>query len=150
MATFQKRGDTWRAIVRRKGHKPKSATFPTKGLAKVWADRIELELAEADARGTVGAGMTIAELVDWYRRDVGRLKRVSKTQAGNLTRIREGLGTVVAAKLTVAQIVERFALPIKLVHLVLIDGNFVPPGERAARVLKDGDTLAIWPPVAGG
>ena len=106
MATFQKRGDTWRAIVRRKGHKPKSATFPTKGLAKVWADRIELELAEADARGTVGAGMTIAELVDWYRRDVGRLKRVSKTQAGNLTRIREGLGTVVAAKLTVAQIVE--------------------------------------------
>ena len=32
---------------------------------------------------------------------------------------------------TVAQIVERFALPIKLVHLVLIDGNFVPPGERA-------------------
>jgi len=51
---------------------------------------------------------------------------------------------------TVAQIVERFALPITLVHLVLIDGNFVPPGERASRVLNDGDTLAIWPPVAGG
>lgn len=92
MASFQKRGDAWRAIVRRKGHAPKCKTFPTKTLAKVWADRVELELAEADARGTVGVGMTIAELVDWYRRDVGKLKRVSKTQVGNLTRIREGLG----------------------------------------------------------
>ncbi len=51
---------------------------------------------------------------------------------------------------TVAQLVERFALPLKLVHLVLIDGNFVPPAERAGRVLKNGETLAIWPPVAGG
>jgi sulfur carrier protein ThiS len=51
---------------------------------------------------------------------------------------------------TVAQIVERFALPLKLVHLVLIDGTFVPPADRAGRVLKDGETLAIWPPVAGG
>ena len=51
---------------------------------------------------------------------------------------------------TVAQIVERFALPLRLVHLVLIDGNFVPPAERASRILNDGETLAIWPPVAGG
>ena len=49
-----------------------------------------------------------------------------------------------------AQLVERFALPLKLVHLVLIDGTFVPPAERASRVLSDGETLAIWPPVAGG
>jgi sulfur carrier protein ThiS len=51
---------------------------------------------------------------------------------------------------TVAQLVERFALPLKLVHLVLIEGTFVPPAERASRVLSDGETLAIWPPVAGG
>lgn len=51
---------------------------------------------------------------------------------------------------TVTQLVKRFSLPEKLVHLVLIDGNFVPPGERAGRVLRDGETLAIWPPVAGG
>ena len=51
---------------------------------------------------------------------------------------------------TVAQVVERFALPLKLAHLVLIDGNFVPPAERIGRVLMDGETLAIWPPVAGG
>ena len=51
---------------------------------------------------------------------------------------------------TVQQIIERFALPQKLCHLVLIDGHFVPPGERAGRALKEGEILAIWPPVAGG
>jgi sulfur carrier protein ThiS len=51
---------------------------------------------------------------------------------------------------TVAAVVARFALPQKLVHLVVIDGHFVPPDQRQGRVLKDGETLAIWPPVAGG
>jgi sulfur carrier protein ThiS len=51
---------------------------------------------------------------------------------------------------TVAQVVERFSLPQKLVHLVLIDGNFVPPAARDGRALQEGETLAIWPPVAGG
>jgi sulfur carrier protein ThiS len=51
---------------------------------------------------------------------------------------------------TVDQVIARFALPRNLVHLVLIDGSFVPPAERGSRILADGDTLAIWPPVAGG
>ena len=51
---------------------------------------------------------------------------------------------------TIEQVTEPFQLPQKLVHLVLIDGTFVPPAERASRVLSDGETLAIWPPVAGG
>jgi len=51
---------------------------------------------------------------------------------------------------TVAQLIERFSLPQKMVHLVLIDGNFVPPAARLSRTLRDGETLAIWPPVAGG
>jgi len=50
----------------------------------------------------------------------------------------------------VADIIERFNLPRKLVHLVLIDGTFIPPAERATRTLREGETLAIWPPVAGG
>jgi sulfur carrier protein ThiS len=51
---------------------------------------------------------------------------------------------------SVAQVIERFNLPPRLVHLVLLDGAFVPPGDREARLLQDGETLAIWPPVAGG
>ncbi|MBU1237967.1 MAG: MoaD/ThiS family protein [Gammaproteobacteria bacterium] len=51
---------------------------------------------------------------------------------------------------TVLQIIERFSVPLKSCHLVLIDGNYVPPTERGTRILKDGETLAIWPPIAGG
>jgi sulfur carrier protein ThiS len=51
---------------------------------------------------------------------------------------------------TIAEVVEPFNLPMKLVHLVLVNGVFVPPAERGSRVLVEGDVLAIWPPIAGG
>ena len=56
----------------------------------------------------------------------------------------------VAEGTTVEHLIKRYSLPEKLVHLVLIDGTFIPPGERAGRAMRDGETLAIWPPVAGG
>jgi sulfur carrier protein ThiS len=50
----------------------------------------------------------------------------------------------------IADIVERFHLPEKLVHLVLVNGVYVAPEARGGRGLQEGDVLAIWPPVAGG
>jgi len=41
-------------------------------------------------------------------------------------------------------------VPLEQCHLVLINGLFVPPPERATRTLANGDHLAAWPPVAGG
>lgn len=51
---------------------------------------------------------------------------------------------------TIGELVARFQLPPKLVHLVLVNGVYIAPGQRAERTLQDGDVLAIWPPVAGG
>ena len=51
---------------------------------------------------------------------------------------------------SVAQVIEPFGLPQKLVHLVLVNGVYVPPERRLSQVLVDGDVLAIWPPIAGG
>jgi sulfur carrier protein ThiS len=56
----------------------------------------------------------------------------------------------IAPDATIADIIEPFNLPMKLVHLVLINGVYVAPGERASRTLQEGDVLAIWPPIAGG
>lgn len=51
---------------------------------------------------------------------------------------------------TIAAVIERQALPERSCHLVLVNGVFVPPGERATRALRQDDELAIWPPIAGG
>jgi sulfur carrier protein ThiS len=50
----------------------------------------------------------------------------------------------------IASVIEPFGLPQKMVHLVLVNGVYVAPEHRMTHVLKDGDTLAIWPPIAGG
>ena len=51
---------------------------------------------------------------------------------------------------TIAQVIERQNLPLKQCHLVLIDGIYIAPAERVVRSLAEGETLAIWPPIAGG
>lgn len=48
-------------------------------------------------------------------------------------------------------IIDAHQVPRKLAHLVLINGVFVCEADRdQAGILKEGDVLAIWPPVAGG
>ena len=56
----------------------------------------------------------------------------------------------VADAATIAQVVEPYGLPHKLVHLVLINGVYIAPEDRSRRTLVAGDVLAIWPPIAGG
>jgi sulfur carrier protein ThiS len=50
----------------------------------------------------------------------------------------------------VQAVIDRFNLPPGLVQLVLVNGAYVPPSERAGHLLHEGDALAIWPPIAGG
>ncbi len=56
----------------------------------------------------------------------------------------------IAEGATIAQVIEPFGLPPKLVHLVLVNGKYIEPVQRATHVLQPDDVLAIWPPIAGG
>lgn len=51
---------------------------------------------------------------------------------------------------TVQGVIDRFNLPSKLVHLVLVNGVYIAPPARAGHALAANDELAIWPPIAGG
>lgn len=51
---------------------------------------------------------------------------------------------------TIIHVIERYGIARAMCHLVLVDGFFIPSGQWDSRVLRDGETLAIWPPVAGG
>ena len=50
----------------------------------------------------------------------------------------------------IGQVIEQYRLPEKLVHLVLINGQYIAPEKRLSQTLTEGDVLAIWPPIAGG
>ena len=65
-------------------------------------------------------------------------------RSGNQIGIEVPEGTPVQA------VIDRFRLPPAQVHLVLVNGAYVPPAQRADRALHDGDALAVWPPIAGG
>lgn len=71
MATFQKRGDAWRAIVRKKGIS-KSETFPTKTAAQAWAAQAEADII-AGKNGSI-PNKTFGDLLDEYARKVSITK----------------------------------------------------------------------------
>jgi sulfur carrier protein ThiS len=51
---------------------------------------------------------------------------------------------------TVLQAILEQAVPPERCSLVLVNGHFIAVFERSQRELREGDVLAIWPPVAGG
>jgi len=51
---------------------------------------------------------------------------------------------------SIASILGRFGVPMEKCHLVLVNGIFVSPSQRSETQVADGDTIAAWPPVAGG
>jgi sulfur carrier protein ThiS len=51
---------------------------------------------------------------------------------------------------TIGQLLARYNVPPEACHLVLLNGIFQPPARRSEVRLKNGDAVAVWPPVAGG
>lgn len=69
MASFRKRGDTWRAEVVKRGVR-ESASFRTKAQAQAWATQIEAEI-EARARGQI-VRRTLRQAMDRLREQARR------------------------------------------------------------------------------
>ena len=76
-----------------------------------------------------------ASLTDYLPPDARRANRVSLD---------------VADATSVQRVIDDFQLPAKLVHLVLVNGSYIDPADRATRALVPDDVLAIWPPIASG
>ena len=56
----------------------------------------------------------------------------------------------IPAATTVLDLIDRYQVPRELAHLVMLNGVFVKPELRRSQTFADGDTLAVWPPIAGG
>lgn len=51
---------------------------------------------------------------------------------------------------TIYDVIDRFKVPRSKAHLVILNGVYVHFADRNSYKLQEGDTLALWPPVAGG
>lgn len=90
MATYIKRGDAWRAQIRRKGHPALSATFDTKAEAQRWAAEIEGDMSRArfvDLREAEQT--TLAEALERYRREVTQGKKGRRQEEIRIDRLVE-------------------------------------------------------------
>lgn len=87
MATINKRGTSWRAIVRREGEATRTATFH--GMAQEWVERVEREMAQRHAPGNSQADtMTLSALIDWYIDHAGSLVKWGRSKSTELARPR--------------------------------------------------------------
>ena len=63
---------------------------------------------------------------------------------------RNSVEVVLDREKSINQVIEQFKVPAEQAHLVLVNGVYCAPSDRDHNKLKEGDALAIWPPVAGG
>lgn len=106
MASILKRGNRWRALIRRQGHPPICKTHDTKAAAEVWARKIETEL---DAGKTMAGatGVTVSELIKVYRELRAGARPILDTSNEHymLQHLDEGLGDIKAEALTVEDLI---------------------------------------------
>lgn len=104
LASICKIDGKWRALIRRKGHKPISKRFDTKGAAKAWADDIEAQL---EAGKPLAGDPTIATLIEMFRhqRDLSRPILDYSTEHYTLKKLSAYLGHIKAQALSVDDLI---------------------------------------------
>lgn len=107
MATIEKINDSWRARIRRKGHKPLTKTFRTRAKAEAWATQREAEIGRGEIVAEAGA-MTVGELIAEYRNLRDKVRPIADTSNEHymLKHLSEGLGNKRASALSPQDLVD--------------------------------------------
>ena len=84
MASIQRRGDSWRAVIRRTGHKTQIQTFTLKSQAEAWARKVEGEMDAAKFVDVRSYKRTAGELMEEYREKVSPTKKGARSERTRL------------------------------------------------------------------
>lgn len=92
MASITRRGDMWRAQVRRTGHPSMSESFPTKQEAQKWAREKEHEV-DKGKRTPAGLRTTLGDLIDRYEDEIST-RPVGKTKKRVIKKLKREFASV--------------------------------------------------------
>jgi integrase len=97
MASILPVGGKWRALIRRKGHKPICKTHSSKAAAEAWARKIEHQLDQG--KPPTAAGATVADMIQTYRDLRARRRPILDTSNEHymLEHLAEDLGALEAS-----------------------------------------------------
>lgn len=106
MASISKIDGKWRALIRRKGHKPISKRFDTKAKAAEWARGIEVQI-DAGQVPKLPSAVTIASLIQTYRQMRAETRPIMDTSNEHyvLKQLTKNLGELRAEAMTVEDLV---------------------------------------------
>jgi integrase len=88
MATYRKRGDSWRAEIAKKGIRL-SATFDTKAEAIAWAIEKEAEIGRSTSVATVASTKTLIDAIKRYEEEVSPTKKGERWETLRLAVFRD-------------------------------------------------------------
>lgn len=108
MASFQQRGDTWRARVRRKGQPDLSASFDTKAEAQRWAAQIEGDMSRSRfVDNREAERTTLAQALERYEAEVTVHKKGASQERGRINRwLKHKLAKKTLASITSADLAD--------------------------------------------
>lgn len=107
MASIVKIGSSWRALIRKRGHKTLCKTFETKAKAQAWATQREAEIDRGEIVAEAGS-LRMREVIQAYRELRDRSRPIADTSNEHymLKHLAEGLGDKRASALSAQDLVD--------------------------------------------
>lgn len=103
MGTIVRRGEKWRAVVRRRGHKTRTKTFVRRAHAELWIRETEVKIEQ---HGLTGQHHDVGALLRRYIDEIGAIKPWARTHRGNLERFARDLKGTTLGDITPQWIVD--------------------------------------------
>lgn len=103
MGTIVKRGDSYRAVIRKKGHPTVTKSFSKKAMAKVWIAETETAI---ERRELAHGGTSIGGLMDRYIREMKAVKKLSADAEKSFRHVAKSTTDLYLDELTPERLIE--------------------------------------------
>lgn len=97
MGTIVRRGEKWRGVIRKRGHRTRTKTFIRRAHAERWIRETEVDI---EKHGLTGQAHDLGLLLQRYIKEIGAIKPWERTHRLNLQRFSRALAGVTLADMT--------------------------------------------------